>query len=117
MLSAAARSAAEMMRCARSRARTSIANIPSVPLSRLSPSLGCNTNGSSPAARSAAAAGSTAPPMRTSPSPITGRARWAKGARSPDAPTDPCPGTTGSMSSRNMSRRRWTTSTRTPEWP
>ena len=38
-----------------------------------------------------------APPSSTWPRPISGSARWASGARSPDAPTLPCSGTTGWM--------------------
>ena len=34
-------------------------------------------------------------PARPSPWPMSGRARWARGARSPEAPTLPCEGTTG----------------------
>ena len=37
------------------------------------------------------------PPSSTWPRPMSGSARWASGARSPDAPTVPCSGTTGWM--------------------
>ena len=66
-----------------------------VPLSSASPSLGRSAIGSRPASASAAAAGAMRPPRRTSPTPIIAAAIWASGARSPDAPTDPCAGTTG----------------------
>src|SRR5690606_29779598 len=38
------------------------------------------------------------PLYQTFPSPIRGRKRWDRGARSPDAPTEPCLGTTGIIS-------------------
>ena len=41
--------------------------------------------------------GTTCPPTSTWPRPMSGSARCASGARSPDAPTLPCSGTTGWM--------------------
>ena len=94
-----------------------MASMPSVPLSRLRPSLACRVRGTRPCSASTSAAGRSRPSWRRNPSPIRGSARWAKGARSPEAPTEPCAGTTGSRSRRSRSRRRATISTRTPEWP
>ena len=44
---------------------------------------------------SASAAGMTRSPTRASPTPIIAAAIWASGARSPEAPTEPCAGTIG----------------------
>src|SRR5207244_1310896 len=57
-----------------------------VPFTQASPSFASRAIGSSPRAR-------TAPP--SSPSPTIASAKWASGARSPDAPTLPCDGTRG----------------------
>ena len=46
------------------------------------------------------APGTTCPANSTSPRPMSGSARCASGARSPDAPTLPCSGTTGWMPER-----------------
>ena len=49
-----------------------------------------------PAARSASAAPASAPPAScTCPSPISARAQWASGARSPEQPSEPYSWTTG----------------------
>ena len=48
-----------------------------------------------PARCIAPAAGSVPTSVSTSPAPISGSARFASGARSPDAPSDPCSGTDG----------------------
>ena len=48
---------------------------------------------------------------------MSGSARCASGARSPDAPTLPCSGTTGWMPSARNSQIRSTSSGRQPEWP
>ena len=67
-----------------------------VPLMSASPSLGASVHRRrGRRARSAAAPGSGAPSCHASPSPIRTSARWASGARSPLAPTDPRDGTTG----------------------
>ena len=52
-----------------------------------------------------------------SPTPIIAAAMCASGARSPDAPTEPCDGTTGSRSRDNIAARNCTVSGRTPEAP
>jgi hypothetical protein len=79
--------------------------------------LASSTIGSRPAAARASAAGMTRPPTSTSPRPMTGSARWASGARSPEAPTEPCDGTTGWMPSRSRSHSLSASSGRQPEWP
>ena len=57
-----------------------------VPFTKASPSFASSAIGCRPRA-------CTAPP--SSPSPIIASAKWASGARSPDAPTLPCEGTRG----------------------
>ncbi len=47
-----------------------------------------------------------APDRRTRPSPIRPRARCASGARSPDAPTEPCAGTSGRTSAASIASER-----------
>jgi len=91
-----------------------MAVMPCVPLTRARPSLASSTSGSRPHRRRASMAGSSSPARRTSPSPMTGRARCASGARSPEAPSDPCSGTTGRRSLSSISTNRSTTSRRTP---
>jgi len=88
-----------------------------VPLSRASPSFGASSTGVRPAAASAAAPGSTRLPTRASPSPISTDARCASGARSPDAPTEPCAGMHGTMPALATPTTSSTTSHRTPEYP
>ena len=69
-----------------------------VPLSSASPSFGPSTIGASPACSSACSAGRRSPCTNASPTPIIAAVMCASGARSPDAPTDPCAGTTGTTS-------------------
>jgi len=88
-----------------------------VPLSTARPSLAWNVTGAIPASRSASPPGSTRPLYRASPSPMSTSARWADGARSPLAPTDPFSGITGRMSRASMLSRVSTTTGRTPENP
>ena len=82
--------------CARSRtaptAHSAVENC--VPLSSASPSFGPSTSGVSPRAPARSSAGMRSPPMKASPTPIIAAAMCASGARSPDAPTEPCAGTT-----------------------
>ena len=66
-----------------------------VPLSRARPSLGPSDRGSRPASARASAAGTIRPPMRASPTPISRQLMCARGARSPEAPTEPLDGTQG----------------------
>ena len=96
MVMAATTSAVRVSRATRSAARMPIASIPCVPFTRARPSLASSRMGSSPARAMAGAAGSTPPSgASTSPWPISGSARFASGARSPDAPSEPCSGTAG----------------------
>ena len=88
-----------------------------VPLRSARPSLGPRTSGSRPAWARASRAGMTRPPSSTWPRPISGSERWASGARSPEAPTEPCAGTTGWIPNRRKSSNRSMTSGRAPEWP
>ena len=88
-----------------------------VPLSSASPSLGRGVIGSRPTSASAAAAGVTRSPTRASPTPIIAAAIWASGARSPDAPTDPCDGTTGVTPRASMASMRASVCGWTPEAP
>jgi hypothetical protein len=56
------------------------------------PFLGAKHGGLEPALRQRRGAGMRRPPKIASPSPIIAAAMWASGARSPDAPTEPCTG-------------------------
>ena len=78
------------------RASTPMPVMNCVPLISARPSLACSTSGSMPAAAIASRPGSRRPCHTASPSPIMTDARCASGARSPDAPTDPRLGITGS---------------------
>ena len=84
---------------------------------RASPSFGPSTSGARPARRSPSDAGARRPSIRTSPHPSRGSARWASGARSPLAPTDPRLGTTGSTPALRRASSASTTCARTPEYP
>ena len=95
-LMAAAMSAALARAAARDAASTPTASIPWVPFTRARPSLG---------------------PSDSGPCPSRGRARCASGARSPDAPSEPCSGTMGMRSRFSISIIRSTISGRTPERP
>src|SRR3546814_1406431 len=66
-----------------------------VPLMSASPSLGPSASGSSSSRCSASAAGMISPWSAIRPCPNMAAERWARGARSPDAPTEPCAGTHG----------------------
>jgi hypothetical protein len=64
--------------------------MPSVPLTRASPSFSASSTGSMPHARNASAAGRSVPvPSRTEPSPMSASATDASGARSPEQPSEP----------------------------
>ena len=99
-------------------ARQPMAAMNWVPLRRLRPSLASSVRGASPAARRAGPAGSR-PPSRpsSSPSPIIARTRWAEGARSPEAPSEPLDGTHGTRSALSIAATNSATEARTPEWP
>ena len=59
----------------------------------------------------------SSPSNHASPSPTSGSARWASGARSPLAPTDPRLGTCGRTPRLRHSTSSSTVSTRAPEFP
>ena len=88
-----------------------------VPLISASPSLARSATGSSPTAASASAPGSERPSTLASPSPIITALMWASGARSPDAPTEPCAGTSGTTPRASMPSSNSTSDQRTPEAP
>ena len=52
-----------------------------------------------------------------SPSPISASVRCASGARSPEAPTEPCDGMHGTRPALCAASSVSTTASRTPEWP
>ena len=70
-----------------------------------------------PAARSAGAAGTRSPSTSISPSPASASVMCASGARSPDAPTEPCDGMYGTRPALCAAISVSTTASRTPEWP
>ena len=88
-----------------------------VPLSIASPSLGPSTSGARPASWRAVAARTRPLPVMTSPTPIITAVRCDKGARSPDAPTEPCEGMTGTMSWASMASSMARVSSFTPDAP
>ena len=88
-----------------------------VPLISASPSFGPRTTGESPAACSAAPPGREAPANSAMPSPIITAAICASGARSPEAPTEPCAGITGVTPRSSIASSSAITSHRTPDAP
>ncbi len=70
-----------------------------------------------PARAIASAPVSVSPLYRAVPSPITTSMVWARGARSPLEPTEPCDGTSGCTPWLSMAMRVSTTSPRAPEYP
>ena len=86
-----------------------------VPLMSDRPSFACSLTGVRPAAASASAPGMRAPSTNASPSPTSGSARWASGARSPLAPTEPRAGTCGTIPALSTASSSSTVSTRAPE--
>ena len=100
-----------------SSARTSIPSIPSVPLIRARPSLVRSRMGSRRAVASARRAGTISSPSSTHPSPMRQSPTWARGARSPLAPSEPCSGTAGTRPSFSRAINASTSSTLTPENP
>ena len=88
-----------------------------VPLMSASPSFGPSVTGASPARASAWAPGSVSPSNSASPAPIITAAIWASGARSPDAPTEPCAGMRGVTPRASMPSISATRSQRTPDAP
>ena len=116
-VSAPATIAAENTCSKRSSASSASAVDTCVPLISARPSFGPRTSGASPASRSTAAAGRRIPSTTNSPSPISAAVRWASGARSPEAPTEPCAGMQGTSPARTTASSASTTSSRTPECP
>ena len=88
-----------------------------VPLSSASPSFEHSVIGSHPILCISSSPLMMLPSTSTSPRPRSGRHMCAKGERSPDAPNEPCSYTTGMMLLLNMSARRCTVMSCTPEWP
>jgi hypothetical protein len=115
--SAHARSAALARR--RARTRPSAVNAPMnwVPFTSERPSLAWRRIGSRPARASASRPSSRSPSTHASPSPTSGSARWASGARSPLAPTEPRLGTTGTTPRFRQSTSSSTVATLAPELP
>ncbi len=112
-----ARSAARASLRARTRPSASIDAMNCVPLMSDRPSFASSRIGSSPTRVNASKPGRRSPSTIASPSPTSGRARCASGARSPDAPTLPRAGTTGSTPRSRHASSSSTVSTRAPEFP
>ena len=82
-----------------------------------SPSLALSSTGVSPAAASASAPGISRPSKNAQPSPSITAAICASGARSPEAPTEPCAGIIGVTPRASIASSRSTSTGRTPEAP
>ena len=95
-----------------------MASIPSVPLIRARPSFSARRSGTIPLVRSASRAANSVPERsRTMPSPIAARAQWARGARSPEHPSEPYSGTTGVIPAVSMAAYASAVPRRTPVRP
>ena len=102
----------------REQARSSASAVENcVPLSSARPSFGPSTSGVRLARASAASAGMRAPSRKASPTPSIAAVMCASGARSPDAPTEPCFGTTGSTPRSSICCMKASVCGRTPEAP
>ena len=88
-----------------------------VPLSSASPSLEHRVIGSQPILCISCSPLMISLSTSTSPRPRSGRHMCASGERSPDAPKEPCSYTTGMMLLLNISTRRSTVMSCTPECP
>gem|GEM_PF-5389476 len=88
-----------------------------VPLMQASPSFGPSSTGSSSARSKAVHPGNLAPSNVASPSPIITAVMCDKGAKSPEAPTEPCAGITGTTPRANMPSSSSTKSHLTPDAP
>ena len=115
--SAQATSAARASRRARTSPSARVAAMNCVPLTSESPSFAANRTGSRPTRARASAPARRSPSTHASPSPTSGSARCASGARSPEAPTEPRLGTTGSTPRSRSASSSSTVSTRAPELP
>ena len=117
MVIAAARSARSSNSSSRASASTPVASICAVPLLSASPSFKPSVTGASPARRRASSPGRRSPPKKASPPPSSTRARCDSGARSPDAPTEPSCGTTGTTPALSIAASACRVATRMPECP
>ena len=115
--SAHAMSAVFASRSARTSASAPTAAMNCVPLMRDRPSFASSETGSSPTRASASAPESSSPSSSARPSPTSGSARCASGARSPEAPTEPRLGTIGVTPRLRQASRSSTVSARAPEYP
>ena len=115
--SAHAMSAAAARRRARTQPSAPIALMNCVPLMSDSPSFACGRIGSRPTRARASSPGSSSPSTVANPSPTSGSARCASGARSPEAPTDPRLGTSGSTPRFRHSRSSSTVPSAIPDVP
>src|SRR6266568_1267951 len=93
------------------------AAITDVPLMIATPSFDCRIRGASFAPARAFPPERTRPPSSASPSPTRTRPKCARGARSPLAPSDPRDGITGWTPRFKKSKRRVTSTRRTPGYP
>ena len=96
---------------------TPYADMNCVPLSSARPSFEHNVIGCQPILCISSPPLIISPSTSTSPSPSNGRHMCARGDRSPDAPSEPCSYTTGIMLLLNISTRRCTVTSCTPECP
>jgi hypothetical protein len=115
--SAHARSAVFASRRARTRPSEAMDVMNCVPFTSESPSLLPSRTGSRPTARSASDPSTSSPSTVACPSPMSGSARCASGARSPLAPTDPRAGTKGRTPRFRHSTSCSTVEMRAPENP
>ena len=94
-------------------------SMPSVPLTRASPSFASRRTGGIPASPIALAPGTAgaSPIPIASPSPMRTRAQWASGARSPLHPSEPWSATRGVTPALSMAARVSATTGRTPVRP
>jgi hypothetical protein len=115
--SAPATSAAQNTSSAPNRPASARAVDTCVPLSSARPSLGPSTKGCRPTAAMASRPDTTLPSTVAWPSPISTQARCASGARSPEAPTEPLAGMTGSTLALASASSASTISGRMPECP
>ncbi len=116
-VSAPATKAAAIARSAANRPTKASAVDTWVPFRSASPSFGPSTTGARPAAFNASRPGIVRPSKRASPSPISTAERCASGARSPDAPTEPCAGIEGTTPAFVSATSASITLQRTPECP
>ena len=113
----AATSAASTVTSASCSAKLSSASMPCLPFKSDSPSFASSATGVIPARFMASPPGRVSSRKFAWPSPITTCARCASGARSPDAPTEPCEGITGCTLAFSIWQSVSTTRGRTPLKP